>query len=106
MKCDARNWEYCRIFHPLHFALSMHVDIGCPGALSLRSVHLETTELPRRLCSMRVMLLLEDMGPTGDSQDQVCRKELYHILTTITILCARPMDEHFKYRSTRMQKTN
>lgn len=27
--------------------------------------------MPNRLCSMRVILLLEDMGPTGDPQDEV-----------------------------------
>ena len=27
--------------------------------------------LPNRLCSMRVILLLEDMGPTGDPDDEV-----------------------------------
>lgn len=27
--------------------------------------------VPTRLCSMRVILLLEDMGPTGDPDDEV-----------------------------------
>jgi len=27
--------------------------------------------VPNRLCSMRVILLLEDMGPTGDPEDEV-----------------------------------
>lgn len=32
--------------------------------------------VPNRLCSMRVILLLEDMGPTGDPADEVSGNKL------------------------------
>lgn len=36
-----------------------------------QSLYLDYSGVPARLCSLRVILLLEDMGTTGDPHDKV-----------------------------------